>query len=355
MAKRSLIQKLDDALEAVMARDKKTDFRPDDLDPRIAELLGIAADLRGMPTLEFKAKLKENLLRNSGQAGTGKVLAGKESGAAAGLVPHNISGAIAGMPGGDTRFVGTLNSYSIGLARLADQAPLWERYSSGEKFYSVLDGEIDILTISDDGPVHYNVPSGSVFVCPSGVWHWARPDSEASLLFIAPSEGEQSTAPEPGIDTDESRPVAGVESDAEDAIGRSQPGSRRTIAPPQSILGALSGVSELRIGPDTTPAQANKSFADLGSFDRYSLGVGRFYGRTPWERHAGDELLHVVDGQVELTTLTDQGSVNNTLRAGSIFVCPEGLWHRQFSRSGVTAFFASPRPTDVSFAEDPRQ
>ena len=56
----------------------------------------------------------------------------------------------------------------------------------------------------------------------------------------------------------------------------------------------------------------------------------RFSGQAPWERHPdGDELLHVLEGAVDLTVLTDDGPTELRLDAGSVFVCPKGLWHRQ--------------------------
>jgi hypothetical protein len=43
-----------------------------------------------------------------------------------------------------------------------------------------------------------------------------------------------------------------------------------------------------------------------------------------------------------------------TVRAGSVFVCPRGLWHRQRARGSVTGFYATPRPSEISWADDPR-
>ncbi len=60
MAKRSLIQQLDEALEAILANPNAF---PSVVDPELAVLLSIAADLRYMPTEEFRAQLKASLLR----------------------------------------------------------------------------------------------------------------------------------------------------------------------------------------------------------------------------------------------------------------------------------------------------
>jgi quercetin dioxygenase-like cupin family protein len=82
--------------------------------------------------------------------------------------------------------------------------------------------------------------------------------------------------------------------------------------------------------------------------------VGRFTGRTPWERHRnGDELVQVLDGEVDLTVMTARGPVQTTLRSGAVVVLARGLWHRQHARTEVTLFSATPTPTDLSFADQP--
>ena len=100
---------------------------------------------------------------------------------------------------------------------------------------------------------------------------------------------------------------------------------------------------------------ASTPFTRLAAFNHGGLFVGRFRGLTPWERHRhGDELVHVLDGEVELTVMTARKSVRVTLRAGCMQVVPRGLWHRQHARAAVTLLSATPTPTDISFADDPR-
>ena len=104
-----------------------------------------------------------------------------------------------------------------------------------------------------------------------------------------------------------------------------------------------------------TPTFAGTPFARLAPFNHGGVFVGRFRGQTPWERHPhGDELVHVLDGEVELTLLRPRGPRTVTLRAGGVFVVPRGRWHRQRARSAVTLLTATPTPTDHSFADDPR-
>src|SRR5262249_3974939 len=119
---------------------------------------------------------------------------------------------------------------------------------------------------------------------------------------------------------------------------------------------ALDGLPELAITADTTGEEADAAFRPITRLGPCTLGVMRFSGLTPWERHPdGDELLHVLDGEVAVTVLTDRGPTQVNVAAGSVFVCPRGLWHRQLPRPSVTVLFGTPtETTQVSFADDPR-
>ena len=54
-------------------------------------------------------------------------------------------------------------------------------------------------------------------------------------------------------------------------------------------------------------------------------------------------MLHILEGEAEVETLTDDGPVRSAVHAGSIFICPQGLWHRVQPRSrSLSMFFATP-------------
>lgn len=90
-------------------------------------------------------------------------------------------------------------------------------------------------------------------------------------------------------------------------------------------------------------------------FNDGSFWIGRYTGRSPWERHATtDELLHCLDGEVDVTVLTDDGPQTTTLRAGSVFIVPKGHWHRLYAEHEVTQCGVTPGPTYHSTADDPR-
>jgi uncharacterized cupin superfamily protein len=119
---------------------------------------------------------------------------------------------------------------------------------------------------------------------------------------------------------------------------------------------ALAAAPEIDLDAHPTLDQIRAAFPQLAAFDQGAITVGRFSGRSPWERHPdSDEFLHVLDGEVEITLLTDDASTQVSIPAGSVFVVPRGLWHRQLPRPVATVLSLIPTAHGaVWFAEDPR-
>ena len=125
---------------------------------------------------------------------------------------------------------------------------------------------------------------------------------------------------------------------------------------PEPVPAALASLKELVIGPATTEEDAMASMRILRSLNGCMVGVSRFSGRTPWERHPDDELLYLLEGAVDVTVLEDGGgTAEATLRAGDVFVVPRNLWHRQDARESTALLFVtSEQGNATSDAEDPR-
>src|ERR1700726_2616291 len=65
MPKRSLIDQLENAIQAMLGRrDSRVVGPREDFDPSVAALLGIARDLRDLPHEDFKVRLRTNLERS---------------------------------------------------------------------------------------------------------------------------------------------------------------------------------------------------------------------------------------------------------------------------------------------------
>ena len=382
MAKRSLVEELDRAVESII---RNPDAPLAQVDSQIAPLIQIAVELRDLVTDEFQARLKHDLLsslpapdhaetprldRADGEMAVplerdDRTGAQPEKPASwSELKPRDIAAALEGLGEGacDARersmtILASLNQCVVGVARYSDQTPRWERNPEAEELLHVLDGELDVTTLTDSGPVRTSVPAGSILVCRPGLWHWPRPQPTASLLIVRPEKGtEYSLANIPRDDARRKvrsgriRKRAGA---VRETLRESEAGGREMTA--RNVRAALSGIPVLAISESTTGEEAGAAFPRLGSLNQCGLYAGRFSGLSPWERHtSADELLHVLEGELEIITLTDAGPLRNTLRAGNVFVCPRGLWHRQYSASGVLEFSATPQPTEVSLAADPR-
>lgn len=119
---------------------------------------------------------------------------------------------------------------------------------------------------------------------------------------------------------------------------------------------ALATVRTLEASASTPVDEAIDAIAELGDFNRCVLGLVRFRGITPWERHPDDELLHVLEGSVEVEILPAEGDAKRAaLAAGDVLVVPAELWHRQRATEGVALLFVTSRDgNDVSTATDPR-
>jgi mannose-6-phosphate isomerase-like protein (cupin superfamily) len=127
-----------------------------------------------------------------------------------------------------------------------------------------------------------------------------------------------------------------------------------------SIIDLNAEVSKLmmfRRTPRSTREETKGSVARLADYRDGLLLAIKASGKDHWERHlAGDELIHILDGTKILEIVCDAGPPKSfELRAGTIVVIPQGVWHRSYSE-GTTTISAVPFPgeTIVDDVDDPR-
>ena len=83
---------------------------------------------------------------------------------------------------------------------------------------------------------------------------------------------------------------------------------------------------------------------------RTDLKRGRLLGTTRqkadwpiWERHpAGDEILILLSGEIDLVLESRAGERRTRLTAGRTFVVPRGTWHRAVVREPGDLMFITP-------------
>jgi quercetin dioxygenase-like cupin family protein len=319
------------------------------LTPRLTALLRVAAELRDLPGEAFKARLRAELLSKAGgRAASAEDIRARleELRAEPRMVAHDLRAALGDLPEMAMRFFGSLNRCMVGVSRFSTDSH-WERHPAGDEMLHVLEGEADVVTLTEDGPVRSILRAGSIFICPRGLWHRVRPRSPVSHLFATPGAGTEHS--------DAKDPRRSARDGASERRGSHGRGTPSLVA--HDLRAALGGLPELAITSSTTEEEANAAVRTITALDQCTLGVMRYSGLTPWERHPdGDELLHPLEGEVDVTVLTDAGPAHVTVSAGSVFVCPRGLWHRQLPRPAVTMLFGTPaETTEVSWAEDPRE
>lgn len=353
MAKGKLIDQFDEAVEAIMA---KPDAPLRRLDPRLGAILRIAGELRDLPRAEFKSDLKAELSSSfSKDAASSKPAGGKplfteadilaritEMADEPQLVAHDVNAALEGLPEMSMKFLAQANQTTLVVSRASGAS--WERHPGGDEMIYVVEGAAEIVTLTEGGPVKSTLREGSLFVCPQGLWHQTIPRPSVAAFYLTPGEGTENSRGDPR-GKHKSKPVG--------KRGRYR-GPRLGV---HDLRAALREVPHLKITASTTGEEADAAVRTVAKLDQLTLGVMSYSGQTPWERHqGGDELLYALEGEVEVTVLTDDGPVHETIRAGSAFVCPKGLWHRQLARKSVSMLYGTATETsEVSFAEDPRR
>jgi PhnB protein len=358
MAKGKLIEQLDDAVEAMMA---KPDAPIAASDPRLAAILRIAGELRDLPRADFRDRLKSELVVQSQELqgaappspAAGKPLLTyedieerlKQLEEQPDFVVHDVRAALSDLPNMSMRFLDSMNDHVLVVSR-GRRRSNWERHLGSDEMIYVMDGETEVVTLTDGGPVKSTVHAGSLFVCPEGLWHRLIPRPFVSAFYLTPSRTEGSIAKDP-------------RSTAERRLKKQRKGARSsTVAKLQEhdLRAALREVPHLTITEETTGEDADAAVRNVAKIGNLTLGVMSYSGLTPWERHPdGDELLLALDGEVEVTVMTDDGPVKRMIRAGEAFVCPQGLWHRQLAEKSVSMLYGTPIETsEISMADDPR-
>jgi mannose-6-phosphate isomerase-like protein (cupin superfamily) len=109
--------------------------------------------------------------------------------------------------------------------------------------------------------------------------------------------------------------------------------------------------------PETPEAERQGAFARLAPYRDSAIGVAKFSGEGPWERHVnGDEIVQVVDGAATLHIMFDDGPQSFVLKAGMVVIVPQGNWHRFEAPDGVSLMATTPQPTQhlTVAVDDPR-
>jgi quercetin dioxygenase-like cupin family protein len=119
------------------------------------------------------------------------------------------------------------------------------------------------------------------------------------------------------------------------------------------------------LGPEAVARMTQVDLAALGRepdspIERFSFhgclcGVAAFQGKPPWEHHtAGDEVLIVLAGESELTVIEQGTKATRTISTGELVVVPQGCWHSNDAKTGVTFLYMTPAGGNEHSWEEPQ-
>jgi quercetin dioxygenase-like cupin family protein len=218
----------------------------------------------------------------------------------------------------------------------------WEIHPEDELVH-VLDGTRTLDIVCDEGPPRsYELRAGTVAVVPRGAWHrFHRGDVAMVMSAVIPGEH---------VDGDFDDPRKGAADLAVDpALGR------------PNIIDLDAEVAKLAtfrgMTPQTTSADRKGSAANLGPYRNGILFLSKWSGgKTHWETHPEDELVHILDGSVTLDIIEADRPRSHVLSRGKMVVVPNGAWHRFRSADGLTAMSATVPGSHIELdVDDPRQ
>ena len=84
-----------------------------------------------------------------------------------------------------------------GLVSSAPGESPWERHPDADELTYMLEGEVEAIVMTEDGPVRRTVREGSVFVVPRGSWHKFASKSPVVQFGATSGRTEHSTAEDP--------------------------------------------------------------------------------------------------------------------------------------------------------------
>ena len=99
--------------------------------------------------------------------------------------------------------------------------------------------------------------------------------------------------------------------------------------------------------PDTPDCDLEgKAFGPTYDYRDGFISTVRFSGLSAWERHAGDEILLIAEGDGFLHLIDDEGwEVPRSLSTNLMIVVPANTWHRIQSSKGIALVTITPQPT----------
>lgn len=89
------------------------------------------------------------------------------------------------------------NDHSFGVCQITGISPVWEMHPDTDEFFHILEGEFTMMLLDHEQPSHFEIPAGSIFVVPKGIWHKPGAPNGAKFMYFTPGQTLHSDAEDP--------------------------------------------------------------------------------------------------------------------------------------------------------------
>ncbi|WP_394209020.1 cupin domain-containing protein [Enterovibrio calviensis] len=94
--------------------------------------------------------------------------------------------------------------------------------------------------------------------------------------------------------------------------------------------------------------EGTDAFDTVSAYRDGGVFIAYYDGKSEWERHPGDELVQIIEGQTTVFLLENGEERPVSLSEGELIVVPEMVWHRFDTPNGVKVLTITPQPTEHS-------
>lgn len=96
-------------------------------------------------------------------------------------------------------FINTVefNGYHFGVSDITGVSPVWEMHPDTDEYFYVIEGEFELVLLTEAGAETHTAKSGCSFVVPKGLWHKPGAPKGAKFIYFTPGQSLHSEAEDP--------------------------------------------------------------------------------------------------------------------------------------------------------------
>lgn len=111
----------------------------------------------------------------------------------------NLMQTLANQPSGS--FINTVkfNGHSFGVTDITGVSPVWEMHPDTDEYFYIIEGEFELVLLTESGPETHSAAAGCSFVVPKGLWHKPGAPKGAKFIYFTPGQSLHSDSQDPRL------------------------------------------------------------------------------------------------------------------------------------------------------------